>query len=124
MKNCKQCDKLGTQLDLVRDELMRIAARIRESKHSDDPHLSSIQLYCKRAQRDIAVNYTPIQERDSFSRELIDAKARLFELGSWARGLNIIAYNPKMRREWHQGVGWLSPGQCAYVGNQKPEDWK
>jgi len=57
---------IGVQLDLIRDEMLRIAARIRESGFEKHPNLSSILDYCERAQKDISVNYTPIQERDAW----------------------------------------------------------
>lgn len=66
---------IGVQLDLIRDEMLRIAARIRESGFEKHPNLSSILDYCERAQKDISVNYTPIQERDAWK-----AKASQLEL--------------------------------------------
>lgn len=66
---------IGVQLDLLRDELMRIQARIAETGLiGEHPQLSSIASYCERAQKDIAVQYTPIQERDRLGRELTEAK--------------------------------------------------
>lgn len=64
-------NRIGTQLDLIRDELMRIRARIAETGLiREHPELSSIAGYCERAQADIAVLYTPIQECERVSREL------------------------------------------------------
>lgn len=57
-------NSLGVQLDLLRDEFRRIEARIGESGLGDNPYLSHIADYCQRAQKDIAVRYTPIEERD------------------------------------------------------------
>lgn len=58
---------LGVQLDLIRDELLRISARIGETGLlNEHPGLRSIFDYCERAQKDISVNYTPIQERDAW----------------------------------------------------------
>lgn len=80
-------NSLGTQLDLLRDEFQRIAARIGESGLGDNPSLSSIADYCQRAQKDIAVRYTPIEERDRacerltvVSLQLEDCKAQRDEL--------------------------------------------
>lgn len=80
-------NSLGTQIDLLRDELQRIAARIGESGLGDNPYLSHISTYCQRAQKDIAVNYTPIEERDRacerlavVSLQLEDCKAQRDEL--------------------------------------------
>lgn len=68
-------NSIGVQLDLLRDELMRIQARIAETGLiGEHPQLSSIAAYCERAQKDIAVQYTPIQERDRLGRELTEAK--------------------------------------------------
>lgn len=65
-------NSIGVQLDLLRDELMRIRARIGETGLiGEHPQLSSIALYCERAQHDIAVRYTPIQERDRLEREVL-----------------------------------------------------
>lgn len=61
-------NSIGVQLDLVRDELLRIQARIREEGLEDK--LSAILLYCDRAQKDIAVGYTPIDERDANARKI------------------------------------------------------
>lgn len=76
-------NSLGVQLDLLRDELKRIAARIGESGLGDNPYLSHISDYCQRAQKDIAVRYTPIEERDRacerlavVSLQLDDCKAQ------------------------------------------------
>lgn len=68
-------NSIGVQLDLLRDELMRIQARIAETGLiGEHPQLSSIAAYCERAQKDIEVQYTPIQERDRLGRELTEAK--------------------------------------------------
>ena len=64
-------NRIGVQLDLLRDELLRIRARIAETGLiGEHPELGSIAGYCERAQKDIAVMYTPIQEREQISREL------------------------------------------------------
>ncbi len=68
-------NRIGVQLDLIRDELMRIRARIGETGLiPDHPELSSIAGYCERAQADIAVLCTPIQERDRLDRELLKTR--------------------------------------------------
>lgn len=65
-------NSIGVQLDLLRDELVRIRARIGETGLiGEHPELSSIAGYCERAQNDIAVRYTPIQERDRLEREVL-----------------------------------------------------
>lgn len=67
----------GVQLDLIRDELKRIRARIIESKFSDDPYLSNIVDYCTRSQEDIATTYSVIAERDRLESQLTAHKAAL-----------------------------------------------
>lgn len=64
LKTVNDRNSLGAQLDLLRDEFRRIAARIGESGLGENPYLSNIADYCQRAQKDIAVRYTPIEERD------------------------------------------------------------
>lgn len=71
VKTLNERNALGTQLDLVRDELLRIQARILETGLLDEhPGLRAIFDYCQRAQKDIEVNYTPIMERDAAKKEL------------------------------------------------------
>lgn len=67
----------GVQLDLIRDELKRIRARILESKFSNDPYLSNIVSYCTRSQEDIATTYSVIGERDKLEKQLTAHKAAL-----------------------------------------------
>ena len=92
-------NSLGVQLDLLRDEFRRIEARIGESGLGDNPYLSHIADYCQRAQKDIAVRYTPIEERDRacerlavVSLQLDDCKSqrdRLLEALEESLALNI-----------------------------------
>ncbi len=122
-------NRIGVQLDLLRDELMRIRARIGETGLlGDHPELTSIAGYCERAQVDIAVLYTPIQERDRLDRELTTQKlecealkARVKELEDWMNGLDEIQKNTSMRRQWMGSeVGWIPRGQAVYMGPEKP----
>lgn len=56
------------------------------------------------------------------TRELLNVSTeRAEKLESWIRGLDSPAYNPTNRRQWRGDIGWLRPGQCAYVGPEKPE---
>ena len=67
--NTPNTNQLGVQLDLIRDELRRIEARILESEFSEDPRLSNILEYCRRSQRDIPTFYSVIGERDRLEAE-------------------------------------------------------
>lgn len=69
IETCQNCHQLGVQLDLIRDELRRIEARILESEFSEDPRLSNILEYCRRSQRDIPTFYSVIGERDRLEAE-------------------------------------------------------
>ena len=69
LKTVVDRNRLGVQLDLIRDELKRIEARILESRFNDDPHLSNILDYCRRSQSDIATSYSLIGERDRLEAE-------------------------------------------------------
>ena len=74
-----KANALGTQLDLVRDELLRIGSRIIESDLLSDLRCREILDYCDRAQKDIAVNYTPIQEVERLQFELVKSNTDLAE---------------------------------------------
>lgn len=74
-------DSIGVQLDLIRDELLRIMARIAETGLLAEHHgLRSIFDYCQRSQKEIEVLYTPIQERD---KAKLDLACALRERDSW-----------------------------------------
>ncbi len=66
------------------------------------------------------------QHARTLERELTTANARIAELEQWIRGLERCSItNDTEERQWHGGeIGWLYPGQCAYVGTEKPEGLK
>lgn len=68
LKMTNERNSLGNQLDLVRDELLRIEARIREAQLEEHPKLADVVSYCQRAQQDIKTLFTPIEERDRLGR--------------------------------------------------------
>lgn len=76
-KTCQSCHSIGVQLDLIRDELKRIEARILESGLSEDPRLSNILEYCRRSQRDIATFYSVIGERDRLEAENLKLRIKV-----------------------------------------------
>ncbi len=81
-------NSLGNQIDLLRDEFMRIRARIAETGlAAEHCELRAIADYCDRAQQDIAVRYSVIEHRDQLERkstrlliELSDANERIRRL--------------------------------------------
>jgi chromosome segregation ATPase len=81
-------NSLGNQIDLLRDEFMRIRARIGETGLAETHcELRSIADYCERAQQDIAICYSVIEHRDQLERkstrlliELSDANERIRRL--------------------------------------------
>lgn len=81
-------NSLSNQIDLLRDEFMRIRARIFETGlEHEHCELRSIADYCERAQKDIAVRYSVIEHRDQLDRkatrlvnELSDANERIRRL--------------------------------------------
>lgn len=48
-------------------------------------------------------------------------KSKVDYLKNWIRRLDVIEANPRNRRHWHGEIGWLNPGQCVFVGADKPE---
>ena len=76
-KTCQSCHSIGVQLDMIRDELKRIEARILESEFSEDPRLSNILEYCQRSQRDIATFYSVIGERDRLEAENLKLRIKV-----------------------------------------------
>ena len=57
-----------------------------------------------------------------FARELERENA---QLRAWIEGLDLIVENTKeparYAREWHGEVGWVYPGQAAYLGERREE---
>lgn len=51
-----------------------------------------------------------------------EAKERIRLLEEWIGDLNVIGSHSGKhnRREWLGEIGWLRPGQVAYVGEKKP----
>lgn len=76
-KTCQSCHSIGVQLDMIRDELKRIEARILESEFSEDPRLSNILEYCRRSQRDIPTFYSVIGERDRLEAENLKLRIKV-----------------------------------------------
>jgi chromosome segregation ATPase len=86
-------NSLGNQIDLLRDEFMRIEARIAETGLADRHcQLRLISGYCNRAQNDIPLRYPVIAERDRLDRELSAAKARIARLEEAGDGLKDEAW--------------------------------
>jgi hypothetical protein len=113
-------NSLGNQIDLLRDELMRIRARIGETGLADEhSELRSIADYCDRAQQDIAVRYSVIGQRDYFERsarrlriELEDAKRELDQLSRSIRQQQLmdeemLGLKERIRRLEEAGDGLL-----------------
>lgn len=49
-------------------------------------------------------------------------KSKLDYLQHWIKRLDVIESNPTERRRWcGDPIGWLNPGQCVFVGAEKPE---
>jgi chromosome segregation ATPase len=80
-------NRIGTKLDLMRDEIRRIVARIAETGLLDNPKMRDVVSYCERAQKDIETVYDPIIARDiaehraeHFERDLTAARKRIKRL--------------------------------------------
>lgn len=58
----------------------------------------------------------------TLERELAAANERIKRLEDWVAELQVIGSHSgkNNRREWSGDIGWLRPGQVAYVGGSKP----
>ena len=73
-------NRLGVQLDLVRDEIMRIRARVGESTTIETWKALDIFSYCDRAQKDVETAYSVIGERDKAQTEARELRIKVEDL--------------------------------------------
>lgn len=53
--------------------------------------------------------------------EVARMKGKVEYLQNWIRRLEVIEANPTEHRRWCGEIGWLNPGQCVFVGSEKPD---
>lgn len=76
-------------------------------------------------ERELAESEKLLQKKHEQAVAIADklhaANAHVKELEHWIRGLDVLVDNPTDHRQWHGDIGWVRPGQCAYVGPRKPD---